>query len=183
MLTIPRVTRAQAQPVDAAAPNPDREPVPLVRELFRVHHLMMRVGDRLTAGIGLTASRWMLVCALEELGETTVGQLSERAMLSPQAVSRMLASMDAEGLVERGRHPDDARVVTVALTQAGLSAHRATLDLAERFRGPFLDGLTAKDAERITEDLDRLTENLARFEQRLVADESAAHPDGKGPIP
>jgi len=147
---------------------------PLVHELFRIHHLMMRIGDRLTAPIGLTASRWMLVCALADLGEPTVSQLSEEALLSPQAVSRMLAAMESEGLVERGRSPDDARVVTVRFTEAGQAAHRATVELAERFRGPFLEGVSDDEVAQITSALDHLTENLVRFEQRLIAE--AAEP-------
>jgi len=144
------------------------DPVPLVGELFRVHHLMMRIGDRLTAEIGLTASRWLLICALGELEGPTVGQLSEQAMLSPQAVSRMLAAMDAEGLVERVRSRADARVVTVRLTDAGRRAHERTVELAERFRGPFLDGLSESRVDRIANDLERLISNLVRFEHDLT---------------
>ncbi len=157
------------------------ERVPLVFQLFQLHHLMMRIGDRLTAPLGLTSSRWILLGTIADLDEPPgIGKLSEHAMLSPQAVSRMVTTMEGEGLVERVRANHDARAVLVRLTPAGRAAAERTHQLTERFRGPFLAGCDDARIARIAADLEHLTENLARFERELAEE---ARPAREGTKP
>lgn len=143
----------------------------LVRQVFTLRHLMMRVGDRLSAEIGLTSSRWLLLCAIgetEQAGEPpTVGELSERATLSVQGVSRMLAAMEGEGLIERSTRPGQGRAVFVSLTGVGRAALEATESLAERFEQGLLRGLNDDEVSAIEERLGRLIGNVKDFEQEL----------------
>jgi DNA-binding MarR family transcriptional regulator len=171
---MPRHAAAQPGPPADDRPPP-AERVPLVHELFQVHHMMMRIGDRLTAEIGLTASRWLLICAITELEVPTISELSEQASLSPQAVSRMVAAMEAEGLVRRERSPTDARSVIVRLTDRGQTAADATTELGQRFLVPFLEGFDEARLKRTSSDIERLIQNLSAFEDRL---ESSHHHQG-----
>lgn len=136
-----------------------------------LHHLITRVGDRLSAEIGLTSSRWLLLCAIGEAesagGAPTVGGLSDSALLSPQAVSRMLAAMEGEGLVTRTTRAGHGRAVFVSLTGIGRVALEATEALAERFEAGMLGGLSEDEVRRIESDLGRLIENVTGFEQEL----------------
>lgn len=132
---------------------------------------MMRVGDRLAAEVGLTSSRWLLLCAVDETerrGEPpTVGELSERAALSVQGVSRMLAAMEGEGLIARSTRPGHGRAVFVSLTAAGRAALEATGSIAERFEAGLLRGLAEGDVASIERELGRLIENVKDLEQEL----------------
>jgi DNA-binding MarR family transcriptional regulator len=143
----------------------------LVRRVFTLRHLMMRVGDRLSAEIGLTSSRWLLLCAIgetEQDGEPpTVGELSERATLSVQGVSRMLAAMEGEGLIVRSSRPGHGRAVFVSLTEVGRAALEATESLAERFERGLLRGIDEGDVASIEDRLGRLIANVQDFEQEL----------------
>lgn len=143
----------------------------LVRRVFVLHHLIMRVGDRLSAEIGLTSSRWLLLCGIgeaEAAGESpTVTGLSETALLSAQAVSRMLAAMEGEGLLTRSTRPGHGRTVFVALTEVGRAALEATEELAERFEAGMLRGVSESEVRRIEDDLAKLIENVVGFEQEL----------------
>ncbi len=167
-MTTPQDTAEQR--AEARAEIEGREAC-LVRRVFVLHHLIMRVGDRLSAEIGLTSSRWLLLCAIgesEARGESpTVSALSESALLSAQAVSRMLAAMEGEGLVTRSTRPGHGRAVFVSLTGIGRAALEATESLAERFEAGMLCGLNEDEVGRIEDDLARLIENVTRFEQEL----------------
>ncbi len=144
---------------------------PVIRNLFRLHHMMMRVGDRMAAPHGLTGSRWMMLCALGRSDEPrTIAELSEETLLSPQNISRMAASMAEDGLVDRFHQRGAGRSTFVCLTEAGWRAYAVTRELAEAFLGPFLDGFNTSDVERLDGDIRRLIENTHRLEQALIAD-------------
>ncbi len=133
--------------------------------------MIMRIGDRLSAEIGLTASRWLLLCAVGEAeaagGSPTVSELSDSALLSAQAVSRMLAAMEGEGLLTRSTRAGHGRAVFVSLTEVGRAALEATEELADRFEAGMLRGVGPEEVARIESDLARLIGNVNGFEQEL----------------
>lgn len=141
---------------------------PLAQRLFIIHNLMMRVGDRLVAHLGLTSSRWLLLGAVAKRAEAPMlSDLSEDALLSLQNVSRMVASMESDGLLERFTKPGSGRAVFVRLTERGRLVHDQTRDAAERFASAFLAGLDAGQVGRMESDLERLIVNLEGFEKTL----------------
>lgn len=70
------------------------------------------------AGGHVELSRLLLVQVLAEAPDT-VGAVAERLGIDPSTASRLVAEAVAEGLVERGSAPQDARRVPLALTEAG----------------------------------------------------------------
>ncbi len=147
---------------------------PIVRKLFELHHMMMRVGDRMAARHGLTSSRWMFLCAIGKSDEpSTINQIAERVNLSAQNTSRMVASMEDDGLVCRFSLPGHGRSTFVGLTDAGWKAYATTKQLAGAFCPPFLEGFSETRIDRLDRDLAKLIENIARLESALIADPDA----------
>lgn len=72
---------------------------------------------RQTAGIRL--SDWRVLAALDAHGPVSAGTVAERAGLERPRVTRAVARLRERGLVTRQSHPDDRRVVHLALTEAG----------------------------------------------------------------
>lgn len=141
---------------------------PLILRFFMIHNMAMRIGDRLTGPIGLTSSRWMLLCGLDKRDEPpTIAELSDDAMISVQNVSRMLLSMEDEGLVKRFSRPGSGRTLFVRLTERGEQAIEATHALGERFHEWFLAGLSESETVSLAATLDGLIGNLERFEEEL----------------
>jgi DNA-binding MarR family transcriptional regulator len=58
-------------------------------------------------------------------GRTRMRDLSERVRLSQPGLSRLVERMESDGLVVRGRDPEDGRGTLVALTDRGRDAQRA----------------------------------------------------------
>jgi len=138
-----------------------------------IHNMAMRIGDRLTAPIGLTSSRWMLLCGLSDRDEApTIAELSDDAMISVQNVSRMLLAMEDEGLVQRYSRPGSGRTLFVRLTDRGAEAVEATRALGDQFHEHFLAGLSESDSATLASTLDNLISNLERFEHELGEAES-----------
>jgi len=134
----------------------------LGRQIYVLFHLLMRECDCIAQEIGLTTSKWLLLCAIgAEEGEPTIGALSERSMLSTQAVSRMVALMETQGLVTRHSKPGSGRSVYVRLTDEGRDTLSRTDTIASRVEGRLLAGLTQDDIDRIGRDLEQLIDNMA----------------------
>lgn len=134
----------------------------LGRQIYILFHLLMRECDTHALAIGLTTSKWLLLCAVaSEEGDPTIGQLSDRSMLSVQAVSKMVALMESQGLLTRHSRPGMGRSVYVRLTPQGRAALARTDALATEIDSRLLAGLTQHDTDRIAQDLQRLIDNLA----------------------
>lgn len=144
------------------------EDLPLIGRFFIIHNMTMRLGDRLTAPLGITSSRWLMLCVIHRYEQAPrITDLSSDAMLSAQNVSRMVASMESEGLVERFTTPGAGRATFVRLTARGREAIERCEKLGEQFDQWFLARLDARETELLKQKLDRLIENLSAFEAYL----------------
>ncbi len=185
----PTKSQSAVSPVSACASLPaevasrpqgcEKAESPIVKKLFELHHMMMRVGDRMASPHGLTSSRWMMLCAIGQADEpATINEISERANQSPQNVSRMVGSMEEDGLVCRFSLPGRGRSTFVGLTTDGWAAYETTKRLAEAFCNPFLEGFSESRTDRLDRDLGKLIDNMARLETALIADPDRALGDG-----
>src|ERR1700734_1337890 len=94
-------------------------------DLKRAYHSTLRLTRRLLKSLGLTAARFDLLYIVERAGKTML-QCDLRRVLGVTAptVSRLLASLEALGLVEREGMGLARRRRHVALTKAGLRCVR-----------------------------------------------------------
>jgi DNA-binding MarR family transcriptional regulator len=101
------------------------EPERDLRESYRLLSLAARLVERrqneALAPLGLTRAA---VIALEELapGPLNQEQLASLAQVKSQTLGKVLARLEAGGLLTRTRHPTDRRQLLVALTGAGEAA-------------------------------------------------------------
>jgi DNA-binding MarR family transcriptional regulator len=102
----------------------------VVRELgyLTLGSRLKRLGERLQgqaqvlleeAGIGVSASCFPLLAALDRLGPLSVGELAEAVGVSQPGVTRLLGRLQGEGLVKSKPRTGDRRVRPIALTRAG----------------------------------------------------------------
>ena len=107
--------------------SPSPEAITAWARLVRVsRQLVERTEDALKAG-GLPPLAWYDV--LHELAEAGEGglrpfELIDRVLLAQYNVSRLLARLEAEGLVEKLPVSDDGRGQTVRITPAGRETRR-----------------------------------------------------------
>lgn len=71
---------------------------------------------------GLTPEQFETLRALAASTEPSMGRLATALGVDLSTMSRNISVLQREGYVERARHPNDSRVVTVALTRKGANA-------------------------------------------------------------
>jgi DNA-binding MarR family transcriptional regulator len=170
------------------------EEAPVHRDIVaRLGHLTLgsrlkRIGEHLQADVtrlaerldlAVPAAQFPLLAALAENGPTSIGALARVVGVRQPAITRAVVQLTAAGLVRVTPDPDDQRVRTASLTDAG----RALVDRAARVLWPAID-----DAVRaLCADLEGpLLDQLTALEQglaRIPLDERAAAliPSGEKP--
>jgi len=95
----------------------------LVTSIVRVQQLLSARIDGVLAPFGLTFARFEILrlLAFARSGELPIGKMSERLQVHGTSVTSAVARLAAQGFVVRRDHPDDGRVVLVAVTPAGRS--------------------------------------------------------------
>ncbi|KOT60734.1 MULTISPECIES: bifunctional helix-turn-helix transcriptional regulator/GNAT family N-acetyltransferase [Streptomyces] len=117
---------------------------------------------------------------LWEIGERgqDVRRLRERLGLDSGYVSRLLRSLEADGLVTVEPQPEDRRVRTVRLTEAGRAEHAALDDRSDELAGSLLEPLNAGQRARLVAAMAEVDRLLTATTVTLdVVD--PAHPDAQ----
>ncbi|MEU3663483.1 MarR family transcriptional regulator [Streptomyces sp. NPDC032940] len=104
------------------------------REILSVHARTMCEIDRVLHPYGLGASDFEVLDILvteapDEGSQCRVQNLVGRVHLSQSALSRLIARLEKDGLVERSMCAEDRRGVWVALTRRGRELHSEVLPL------------------------------------------------------
>ena len=106
----------------------------------------------------LTLSQWSALVAVESAGRMRIGDLAAYEHVSAPTATRLVASLEAEGLLRREVDDGDRRSALVSLTEPGRHA------LAE-LRRKRTEVLAARLAALSAADLERLTQALSVLEQ------------------
>ncbi|WP_037641663.1 MarR family winged helix-turn-helix transcriptional regulator [Streptomyces bicolor] len=98
------------------------------RDMLALHARTQCELDRALGQHGLCASDFEVLDVLADGAcAYRVQEISERVHLSQSALSRLIARLEKDGLVERGMCPEDRRGVKVALTGKGRTLHGEVL--------------------------------------------------------
>jgi MarR family transcriptional regulator, organic hydroperoxide resistance regulator len=105
--------------------------------------------------------QFILMCLWDE-DALTPGEIATRLGLATPTVTKATTRMQAAGLVSRGRHPTDARLVRIHLTERGRALQKILdeemLALSERALNTFSD----REKRDFVHFLDQLRRNLTR---------------------
>ena len=119
--------------------------------------------DRAVTPLGLTHAQYSLLASLR--GMTRGGrrpsqrQLAEHIGLDAIFVSKLVTTLERNGLVQRTRHPSDSRAVELAPTETGTEvidrAIVTVLALQDQLTEP-LGGLQSRQTKQFTDAVQRL---------------------------
>jgi DNA-binding MarR family transcriptional regulator len=132
---------------------------------------LKRLGERLqaqtqgllqAAGVGVPASHFPLLAALDRLGPLSVGGVAEALGTSQPGVTRQIGKLQALGLVESQPAPGDLRLRTVDLTRDGRQ-------LVRRAKASLWPAIEAAVADASGPAGRSLLEQLAALEDALSA--------------
>lgn len=109
----------------------------------------------------LSPTEMSVLATLTRCGSATPGELARKEHVQPPSMTRIVAMLEAKGLVRREPHPDDRRQVVVTSTEQAA----AMLDQSREKRNAWLSAL----AEGLDED------ELAVLRQAAPVLEKLAH--------
>src|SRR5499427_9802520 len=100
--------------------------------------------------LGVTTPQYAALTFLEESPGLSSAQLARKAFVTPQTMNRIVANLEAAGLIERDPHPQLGRVLQATLSRRGQK-------------------LLAESQRRIAEVEARMVRDLGPAEQRQLA--------------
>ena len=77
--------------------------------------------------LGLSHPQYLVMLALWGSPPLSLRSLSERLRLEPATLSPLVKRLEAAGLVERTRRPDDERTLSITLTERGAALREEAL--------------------------------------------------------
>ena len=83
---------------------------------------------------GISPSQESALSTINRLGEPTLGELAQAEQVQPPTMTRVVAAMQAAGLIVRHGDEDDRRVSRVELTSEG----RATLERSKNLKNAYI---------------------------------------------
>lgn len=147
-MTSPDLTPASS----ATADLPGRLRLAIVRTARRL---------RQEASTGLSPSLTAALATIESCGPLTPSELAEREGIKRPAATRIVARLEAEGLVDRATDPSDRRVTLIAANAAGRDLLRRIRRRKNEYLARRLRDLPPEDLvalERAADVLERLLE-------------------------
>ncbi|WP_262848402.1 MarR family winged helix-turn-helix transcriptional regulator [Mumia quercus] len=152
----------------------------MVGVLGKLSRVLRSSSHRWENAIGMRGSDLTVLRRLQRHGEQRVSDLAEAQCVTASVISRQVAALEQDGLVERHSDPADARVGLIRLSELG----RARLEqVTQRYVGVLQSALsdwdeaeTARTAELISALADRLARERDRYLDHLPLDPVVAAP-------
>jgi DNA-binding MarR family transcriptional regulator len=101
--------------------------------------------------LGLTHPQYLVMLALWESSPRSLGELAAELAMEPATLSPIVKRMQAQGLVERLRRPDDERVLDITLTPSGRALRERALDVPGQIMARV--GMTAGEVAAVRDGL------------------------------
>jgi MarR family transcriptional regulator, organic hydroperoxide resistance regulator len=111
--------------------------------------------------LGLTYPQYLVLAALYDEDNQTVGNLGDKLFLDSSTLTPLLKRMEKAGYLSRRRDPGDERQVRIRLMQLGRSAREKSMDFLDELVKA--TGLTPTRYRQLRGELVNVRENLSRF--------------------
>jgi DNA-binding MarR family transcriptional regulator len=115
--------------------------------------------DAELAALEVTGAQYVIVAQLAEKEANSSAQLCKSFSYDAGAMTRMVDRLEAKGLLERRRCPDDRRLINLELTEAGKALFPKMKAIAAAVQNRFLRGFTKDEVRQLEKLLGRILEN------------------------
>jgi len=120
-----------------------------LQTLLLAVHALTRVAA-LDTQTDAPAAQWRTLTLLRDHGPQRLGDLATLSRVTQPGMTRLVHQMDAAGLVERRRLPDDSRVSVIAATAKGLEALAGWYEQFRAALAPHVADLSEKEWDAVS---------------------------------
>lgn len=135
--------------------------------VYSASHAFNRVYKPLLDKLGLTYPQYLLMVALWEQDDQTVGALGEKMFLESSTLTPLIKRLESIGLLARTRDPRDERQVRVRLSARGSALRERAIDVPPCILDA--SGLKPEDLHRLTAEISALRSALERYASDTAA--------------
>ncbi|MDQ0340880.1 DNA-binding MarR family transcriptional regulator [Caldalkalibacillus uzonensis] len=129
-------------------PYTEEQVVEIERELRYVSSIIKQKGREILANFPITPPQFVALQWLNEEGDMTIGELSNKMYLACSTTTDLVDRMEANDLVERVRDTNDRRVVRIHLKEKG---RKIILDVLKARREYLASVLNSFSQEQVAE--------------------------------
>lgn len=136
-----------------------------------VPYLLNRAGSRIADAFGqvardegLSLQAWRVLAVLHHSEPRTVSEIAAWSTIEVSTLSRILSSMERQGLLRRQRNASDSRQVMVDRTEVGRAATVRLIPVALSYEAAATTGFSDAEVETLKSLLRRLFDNLDGME-------------------
>jgi len=134
-------------------------PTTLIRAIYVRNYTALK---EILRPFGITPVQWRVLANLQEFNGQNVNALAERSYTDRTNLSRAVAKLEQDGLVERRREDRDQRNVLVFLTLAGWEKFAQARPAAVQDIDFVLEGFTQTEVDTLMELLNKVKHNSYR---------------------
>jgi len=124
-----------------------------------VNRINTNLGEALKAA-GITVPIYRVLAVLVAGDGRSVNELAVYTVTEQSTLSKILARMEGQGLIERRASQQDGRVVEIWISSAGRTAYERIMPIALSQYEQAMSGLSAGERDRLVETLHRILENV-----------------------
>jgi MarR family transcriptional regulator, transcriptional regulator for hemolysin len=139
----------------------ERPTQPIGMQLSRTAKMVSRAFDDALAAAGGSLPIWLVMVSLKAARHGMQRDLASAVGIEGPTLTHHLNRMEAAGLVQRSRDPENRRVHRVVLTAAGEAEFRRLRQTVVAFDRRLREGLDAKEIALLGSLLERLRRNVA----------------------
>ena len=134
--------------------------------LYRVRAAQMSALDQELAQdpdlapLEISAAQYTIISVLAKRGVDSAAQLCKDLSYDAGAMTRMIDRLEAKGLVNRRRCPEDRRLMKLELTEEGLAALPKLRECSVRVLNRLLRGFSLAEARQVEGFMVRMLQNV-----------------------
>jgi DNA-binding MarR family transcriptional regulator len=131
--------------------------------LFAMAHIVAHAQNRIVNAIRhyrMPPSVWRVISMVAEVDGIKINSLARRVIVERSALSRIVAKLEDDGLLERRADPKDGRSVTLHLSQKGRKLYQDAAPLAQRELDTILSALSEKERTTLMALLGRIRRQM-----------------------
>lgn len=149
---------SSAAPADSAAPLRLDDYLP-----YLINRAGIALATRFSVVLrreGLSLPEWRVLAALRERNGQRLTELACRTSIEISTLSRLVGSLEGNGLVTRDRDAEDARAIAIRLSPAGEALSARLTPVAQNLEKTALTGLSEAECQQMKALLNRIFDNL-----------------------
>ncbi len=126
------------------------------KELRYIAAIVKQKGREIVSDYAITPPQFVALQGLEELGDITIGELSNRLYLAFSTTTDLVDRMEKNELVKRMRDENDRRVVVVHLLEKGERIIQEVIEKRQQYLQEMLVGFNEQEVAQLSSYLEKL---------------------------